>query len=462
VSASDERLQELDRILAEAQAARRLPSVSAAVFRDGKVIWRRAIGLADVARAEPASSEHAYRIGSITKTFTAVCVMQLRDRGVLELDAPLRAYLDEAPAGPTVRHALSHLSGLQREPPGEIWETLEPPSRQELLAQLAEAEQVLPAGRLWHYSNLAFALLGEVVVRTSTTGYQEYLQTNVLDPLGLSRTTFAPSQPAATGYLVDPYSDAVHPEPDLAMSESTAALGQLWSTARDLAAWGAFLAEGRADVLERGTLDEMASVQTMADERGWTLAWGLGLELYRRGDSVLAGHGGAMPGFLAGLAVDRPERTGACVLASASTKAKAEELALDLACAAREALPRPAAAWSPDGGAPAEVLPLLGIWWTEGNQLVLSYRDGRLQAELPDGPAGRSTSWFALEAPDRYRVIEGRERGEQLRVVRDEHGDVLKLYFATYPVTRAPQTFGPETAQSKRSPAAKKSATTPA
>lgn len=433
---------ELDRIVGTAQAERRLPSVSAAVFRDGSVIWQRAIGLADVASGEETSPEHAYRIGSITKTFTAVCVMQLRDAGLVDLDATLRSYVPEAPAGPTVRQALTHLSGIQREPPGEIWETLQPPSSEDLLAGLTDAERVLAAGELWHYSNLAFALLGEIVARASGSPYREYLHARVLEPVGLSRTTFAPSEPAAKGYLVDPYADAAHPEPDLEMTESTAALGQLWSTSGDLAAWGAFLSEGRDGVLGASTLDEMARAHAMVDHARWTLAWGLGLGLYRRGDRVLVGHGGAMPGFLAGLVVERAERTGAVVLASASTGAKAEELAVDLACAALDALPRDPSAWQPDGGAPPDLAPLLGRWWTEGNELVFSYRDDRLRAELVGGPIGRSVSWFVREAPDRFRVVEGRERGEQLRVVRDERGDVVKLYLATYPVTRVPRTFG--------------------
>src|SRR5262249_10765240 len=282
----------------------------------GEIIWARAIGLADVEQREEATPQHAYRIGSITKTFTAVCVMQLRDAGHVELDAPLLEYVDEAPAGPTVRQALSHLSGIQREPPGEIWETLEPPSRQELLDSLREAERVLAPGELWHYSNLAFAVLGEIVARIGGAPYREYLQARVLDPLGLTRTTFEPSEPVARGYFVDPYSDLAQPEPDLVMSDSTAALGQLWSTTGDLAVWGSFLADGHDGVLPKSTLDEMSRVQTMVDAASWTLGWGLGLELFRSCDRVFAGHGGAMPGFLSGLAVARAEGVGAAVLTS--------------------------------------------------------------------------------------------------------------------------------------------------
>ena len=291
------------------------------MFRDGEVIWRSALGLADVARGEEATTEHAYRIGSITKTFTAVCILQLRDAMVLDLDDALRTHIPEAPVGLTIRDALAHLSGLQREPPGEIWESLVPPSREELLGGLEDAERVLRPGEAWHYSNLAFGLLGEVVMRRSDGGFEETLRTRVLEPLGLDRTGFDPRGPRATGYYVEPYTDRVVVEPDPIGEGPTAAIGWLWSTVDDLARFGDFLATGRDGVLLRETVDEMARVRTMVDEAGWTLGWGLGVGLYRRGERVYVGHGGAMPGFLAALCVHRPERTGAVVLVNTSAGA---------------------------------------------------------------------------------------------------------------------------------------------
>jgi CubicO group peptidase (beta-lactamase class C family) len=432
----------LDAIVGAAQAERRLPSVSAAVFRGGEVVWRRAVGVADAESGEEATPEHAYRIGSITKTFTAVSVFQLRDAGALELDTPLAEHVPEVPTAATIRQALTHLSGLQREPPGDIWETLEPLSRAELVTRLAEAERVLAPGEHFHYSNLAFAVLGEIVARVSGDDFFTYLRRRVLEPLGLARTVLGPAPPVAKGYYVDPFTDVARAEPGLLHDDSTAAVGQLWSTTGDLAAWGTFLAGGRDGVLGRATLDEMARVQAMADERHWTSGWGLGLELYRRGERVFAGHGGAMPGYLAGLAVDRSDHTGAVVLASASTDARAEELAIDLVVAAGELLPGRPAQWRPGEPPPPEIVPLLGDWWVEGERLVVSFRDGRLRAELVSAAPGRNVSWLEREAPDRFRVVEGRERGEQLRVSRDENGDVVKLSFATYPVTRVPTTFG--------------------
>lgn len=442
MSVPDVLAAKLDHALRVAQAEQRLPSVSACVFRDGEILWEQALGLADVERSVDATPDHVYRIGSITKTFTAVLVMQLVGEGRIELDAPLQAYLPEAPAGPTIRMALSHLTGLQREPPGEIWESMQPPTREELIAGLGDAELVLVPGEQWHYSNLVFALLGEIVMRVHGDLYGDVLQRRILDPLGLRRTTLRPDDLQATPYFVEPYTDVVRIEPDFALTESTGAAGWLWSTAGDLARWGTFLAEGDDAVLPCRLLDRMARVQTMVDEAQWSVGWGLGLELYRRGDRVFVGHGGAMPGFLAALVVDRSERTGAVVLTNTSAGAKPEALALDLAVTTLEALPRAPAPWSPGEEAPAELAGILGRWWTEGEEIVLAFRDLRFRAELVGGAVGRNVSFLELEADDLWRVVEGRERGELLRAVRDGEGRVTKLYFATYPLTREPSTFG--------------------
>ena len=431
----------LDGIVERAQAEQRLPSVSACVFERGEAVWSRVLGLADVATGAPATAAHAYRIGSITKTFTAVAILRLRDEGRLDLDAPVRSKLPEFPSGPTFRQALSHASGLQREPPGEIWESLTPPDREQLVAGLEDAERVLRPGVAFHYSNLVFALLGEVVARTGTS-YETTLRERILDPLGLARTALRPAAPVATPYFVHPHHDRVRVEPDLAVTESTAAAGWLWSTTGDLARWADFLCTGDDAVLARSTLDEMARVQTMVDDERWSVGWGLGLELVRRGDRVLTGHGGAMPGFLAALFVHRPTRIGAVVLLNTGNGAAVEALALDLADAALDGLSPPVTAWRPDDGPPADVEPLLGPWWTEGEQVVLTWRAGRLEAELVGGPPGRSRSVLDRDGDDRWRVVEGRERGELLRVVRDDGGQARKLYLATYPMTRAPSTFG--------------------
>jgi CubicO group peptidase (beta-lactamase class C family) len=440
VSAPELLGEELSRKLATAQAEQRMPSVSAVVFRNEEIVWREARGLADVEAGRAATYDTQYRIGSITKTFTAVGVLRLRDDGALSLDDPLTRFLPDSAHGPTIGRMLAHASGLQREPPGEIWESLQAPGREELLAGLAQAEQVLEPGAAWHYSNLAYALLGEVVARAHGGSWEEALQERILDPLGLDRTTPDAAEPAARGYFVEPYSDAVRLQPALDLG-GAGALGKLWSTTGDLARWGAFLTRGDDRVLAASTLDEMAQVRAMVDHERWALAWGTGLALTRSGDHLFVGHGGAMPGFLAGLVVNRKTGIGAAVLTNSGAGPAPEKLALGLALAAIEALPKAPDAWAPGDVVPAAIEPLLGPWWTEGHELVLSWRGGRLEARLVDGAPGRDVSRFEPEGEDSFRVVEGRERGELLRVVRDADGVIEKLYFATYPVRREPSAF---------------------
>ena len=230
----------LDRMLAERQAER-LPSVAAAVVRDGRLTWSGAVGSADYDPETPATPDTQYRIGSITKTFTATAIMQLRAEGKLDLDDRLEQHLAGVAAGsPTIRRLLCHLSGLQREV-GEMFVSGHSPTEDELVSR--SLELVLPPGAQHHYSNLAFALLGQVVARTSGQPYTDYVDERIIGPLGLERTTWAPHAPKAQGYLVDEYAGTVWQEPETDLAAASPA-GQLWSTVEDLCRWATFLAAG--------------------------------------------------------------------------------------------------------------------------------------------------------------------------------------------------------------------------
>ena len=426
----------------EAQRAGRLPSVSAAVFRGDELAWSEAVGLADVEQGVEASPDTQYAVASITKTFTAVSVLQLRDAGKLDLEDPLSKHLPDATHGTlTLRRMLAHASGLQREPPGEIWETLTFPGEEELLRGLEEAEQVLPPMAAWHYSNLAYALLGIVVARIAGTSFREHVQERLLSPLELERTTWGPAERAALPYFVEPYSDSVRREPVLELGGKGGESG-LYSTVGDLARWGAFLCDPDEALLKPSSAAEMHDLNVMADVN-WTRGWGLGIELSRRGERVFGGHTGGFPGFLSILAYSRRDRIGAVVLTNAGNWPNLSPTGLELAEAALEELAPEREPWRPEETPPAEIAPLLGRWWSEGDESVFSWRAGKLEARLADAPPERDPSVFEPEGDDRFRVVSGRERGESLRVVRDEHGEVVKLYWATYPFTRTPEVFGP-------------------
>ena len=253
---------------------------------------------------------------------------------------------------------------------------------------------------------------------------------------GLSRTTPGRAEPAARGYFVEPYSDAVRLERDLDLG-GAGALGKLWSTTGDLARWGAFLAAGDDRVLAAATLEEMAHVRAMVDHAALDARRGArGSSSTARGEHVFVGHGGAMPGHLAGLVVNRKTRIGAAVLTNtgrgrdageararpgdggASTRCRRRRRGL---AAGRAGARRRRAAARPlvDGGPRARVLVAEG--------------QARGEARRRRRPAGTPRSSSA-DGDDRWRVAEGRERGELLRVVRDADGEVEKLYFATYPL----------------------------
>lgn len=439
-----ERLPEPERfrrLVLEAQKAGRLPSLAAAVFRGDELVWSDAVGVADAEKKAEATPDTQYAVASITKTFTAVSIMQLRDAGKLDLEEPLSRYLPEAAHGsPTLRRMLAHASGLQREPPGEVWETLEFPGEEELLGRLAEAEQVLAPWAAWHYSNLAYALLGHVVARVSGSPFHDYVRERLLGPLSLTRTTWGPEAPAAKPYFVEPYTDAVRREPELELGGKGGESG-LSSTVGDLARWGSFLADPDEAVLARASVAEMHDLQIMA-EPDWTLGWGLGIELWRRGERIFGGHTGGFPGFLSMFVYSRRDRVGAVVLTNCGRWSKLSETGLSLAGAALDELAPELEPWAPEEPPPEEIVPLLGRWWSEGSETVFSWRQGKLEARPATAPPEREPSVFEQESEDRFRTVSGDERGEAMRVVRDDSGAVVKLYWATYPFTRAPEIFG--------------------
>src|SRR5690348_3776883 len=330
--------ERLDHLVRRHQATQRVPSIAAALLRDGELVWESATGVATAGGAE-ATPRHRYRVGSITKTFTAAAVMQLVAAGAVGLDDPLSAHLPEHPeAAVTVRRMLAHVSGMQREAPGDAWQTLEMPAVDELLRGLADVEQVLPAGERWHYSNLAYSLLGELVSRRRGSPYRELVQARLLDPAGMTESGFDAAEPLARGYFVRPYTDELVPQPDPPLRGFEPA-GGLLGTAADLCRWAAVFLDPERGVLDKPAVDRMHLVHAMVDHERWTLGWGLGLELHRRGERMLAGHSGAMPGYLAQLVWSRADRIACAVLQNSGASGDPTALAFELLDAELDARP---------------------------------------------------------------------------------------------------------------------------
>jgi D-alanyl-D-alanine carboxypeptidase len=416
--------------LANRQTAGRLPSLVAGVVRDGRLVWSGRYGEAD---GGADLTDVQYRIGSITKTFTAVLVLQLVRDGRLDLDQPASTVLgDVGYAERTLRELLSHSSGMQAEPEGPWWERSDGVDWDSLVATNDGSGRVFPPGRQYHYSNLGFALLGEVAARVLGTDWYDAVSQRILRPLGLDRTTYLPRSPAARGWSVDPYAGTLTPEP-ATDTRAMAPAGQLWSTIGDLARYNAFLGTGHPDVLEPSWLELAAHPQSGDRDDHLEYAYGLGFQLHRGGSGMLAGHTGSMPGFLAACLVDRGRRTGAVLLSNGTAGLDPGALARDLVEELERCEPTLPDAWQPTTTVAPEVADVLGVWHWGNTPFVLSLRGTDLEL------GGAHDVWCRFELVDgRIVGTSGYLAGETLHVVRRDDGSVSHLVCATFVLTRTP------------------------
>jgi CubicO group peptidase (beta-lactamase class C family) len=439
----DSTTRALRRIALDRQVKGRVPGLYAGVVRGGGLVWGEGIGVADVGAPDvPPGEDDQFLVASNSKTFTAVLVLQLRDEGKLSLDDTLDQHIPEVQhPGVTIRQALAHASGMQREPVGDVWETLENPDRDELVAGFNEAERVHAPHHLFHYSNLVFSMLGEMVARIDGRDWYDALRARILEPLEMSRTTVGPSGSAVSGYYVPPFTDVPVPEPVLDL-RAMAPCGGLASTPADMARWSAFIADPVQEVLEPDTLVEMCEPQIVMDRERWSGAFGLGFMLLRKEDRVYDGHTGGMPGHITGLFTHRETGTGGLAMMNASVSPDPALFAIELAEQVITHDPVEADVWRPGTEVPDELRDLTGIWYSEGSAFEFVVRQGRLEARATDLPAHKPSSVFEKVGDDLYRTTRGREAGELLRVTRDRDGVVTKMNWATYLVTREPLAFG--------------------
>lgn len=406
-------------VLDRLQAERRIPSLVAGRLGAGRLVWTGGAG--DVAGPV---ADTQYRIGSITKTMVAVAVLRLRDEGLLDLDAPLGRHLDCGYAEVTLRALLAHTGGLQSEPVGPWWERSPGVDLAALLAANDGARAVAAPGSWFHYSNLGYALLGAVVAHVRGRDWWHVVRDEVLAPLGMDRTTYAPQGPAAQGLSVDHLRSTLVEEPH----QDTGAMapaGQLWSTVTDLGRWAGFLATGHPDVLAAATLAEMAHPQDPATD------YGLGLRTVGR----WTGHTGSMPGFVASCFVDRATGDGAVALSNATLGLPADAVPDLLHAPDPAPVAEPVTPWRPATEVPAIADEVVGWWFWGTTAIELRWSSGLVESRVV--ASGRLTDRFAV-VEDGLVGVEGYHRGERLDIVRGRDGGVHHLTCATFVYTRTP------------------------
>jgi CubicO group peptidase (beta-lactamase class C family) len=428
----------LDVRLARDQAGQRLPSVSAGLIRDGELVWTGARGLVD-GRAPDACTQ--YRAGSITKTFVAAAVLRLRDAGEVGLSDPIGDHLDAGTAGAaapmTVGQLLSHSAGLRAETAGPWWERTAGLSLADLSAgSLGDDAARFRPGRRHHYSNVGYALLGALIAAKHSRSWYDVISRELLNPLGMSRTTLRPQRPHATGYAVHPYADALLAEPEHDAG-AMAPAGQLWTTVADLAAFARFLAGDVPGLLAATTLAEMREPVVINDENGaaWAAGYGLGLQLRNSAGRRYYGHAGSMPGFSAILQITDGPGSDTAIVACNSTSGFSGSLSTDLLDILADGEPYCPPEWTP-ALVSENLLELLGSWFWGPVPFTLRLA-GHVLELRPENGDGRALR-FRPDGDGRWTGIDGYQAGEPLVPVTAPDGTVTALDISSIIYTRRP------------------------
>ena len=371
-----------------------LAAVSIALVDAEGIVW--AEGFGEQAAGVPATAETVYRVGSVSKLFTDIAVMQLAERGEIDVDAPVRDYLpDFAPdnrsgTAITLRQLMSHRSGLIREPPAGHYFDDTGTDLAATIASLNGTPLIYEPETRTKYSNAGIAAVGYALEVTQGEPFADHVKRAVLEPLGMTSSAFAPD-PAVVDDLADAYMwgfdrpDFDAPGFELGMAPA----GSMYSTVLDLARFmgvmfrrGA-LEGGGADarLLAPETLEAMWTPQFA--ESGATSGYGLGFSVQERFGERWLGHGGAIYGFSTQLAFLPDAELGVVVVSAVdgtnTFTSRVADAALALMLAARDGEPLPEAPLrGSDPTPPALALALEGTYGAGDGALDLDHRGGRL------------------------------------------------------------------------------------
>ncbi|HEY0169385.1 MAG TPA: serine hydrolase domain-containing protein [Jatrophihabitans sp.] len=315
----------------------RVPGVQVCVAQDGQRRLSAALGYADEPARTPLTERHLFRIASHSKTFTAVLALRLVEQGRLRLDDPVAAHVPglvgSALAQITLRELLSHGGGVIRDSEdGDFWQLTRPyPDREELTRLAAEpSAAVLPRHERFKYSNIAYGVLGLVIEQVTGAAFDEAIQQQILDPLGLSDTgpelTAERREEFAAGHSALSYA----PERAVIDHVDTAALGPatgFFSTATELASFYSALLPDEDRLLSHDSSRQLRHRQW--DVKEAESGYGLGVFLNRVGEHELFGHSGGYPGHITRTLACPKRRTVVSVLTNA-IDGPAEPLAMAL------------------------------------------------------------------------------------------------------------------------------------
>ncbi|MCY3781290.1 MAG: serine hydrolase [Chloroflexi bacterium] len=422
----------LDDWTAHQTRQRHQPGLALGIVYAGELLWGKGYGLADLETGRPVTLDSRFRIASITKTFTATGILQLRDAGVLGLDDPVSQHLDwfdlrygDAPEI-TIRNLLTHTAGLPRDSKNPMWTECEAPAWEEFIADTRTRAPTRPPYEKFAYSNLGYSLLGGVIAAVTGQSWAEYLQTEVLDALGMSETRPLPSADdpqLATGYTreKDGYRRDALP---FWLMNGFEASANFASSVNDLVKYAGFhlgLADGA--VLSPHTLLDMHRVHWL--DEGWKSGYGLGMGLHRIKDWEISGHGGGYPGYLTAFSVCREHKTGVIVLTNALGSdpheyvQQAYKLVLpEIIKATAEEKPEAQEDWAR----------YVGVYESDWAMQKVVIRDGQLQIVSLDWIDEKPTILEPTDEAGVFTLKQAGQSNETLRFELDEDGEVRRMW----------------------------------
>jgi CubicO group peptidase (beta-lactamase class C family) len=283
-------------------------SGSVLVSRGGETLFSRGYGLANAEHGVPNTPRTKFRLGSITKQFTAMAILILKERGKLGLDDPVGKYVDDPPRaweGVTIHHLLTHTSGVHSytSDPDYMKSMAKPETVKGMIARFKDKPLDFKPGEKFSYSNSGYFLLGAVIEKASGMSYEDFLRREVFDPLGMKDTgydhfkTVLPLR--ASGYERTPKGLQNAAYLDMAQPYSA---GSLYSTVEDLARWDRALAEGK--LIGKDSYAAMLRPAKNDYAYGWSVT--------TRAGRKEVGHGGGINGFAT--QITRYPDQGVCVV----------------------------------------------------------------------------------------------------------------------------------------------------
>jgi len=405
----------------------RIPGLSAAVVHGNQVVFERAYGDAVEGGRRRVTATTCYRIASISKVFTATAVMQLVERGAIRLDERAQHYLpwfrarrDASLEAITVRQLLSHTAGVERDGT-DHWASDRFPTLDDLKARASDGMAVFAPLERWKYSNVGYAILGQVVAAASRQPYEDYVRSAIIEPLQLTHTGFALTRDVlavlAVGYGRDHAGRARQPFPHPDTNVLRPAAG-LVSNARDLCVFMSAQLPGSGRLLSDLSKREMQRPQWLRNDDG---QYGLGYNIWPVDGRAVVGHGGGFQGFKTAIGMDIERRIGVAILTNA-IDGPAQPLLMGVFKTIQDCLARASRA-APSPGTLAGLRRYegryTGRWW----EFDLVAIGGRLIGYDPSGERPlQHANELEARGPGRFQIVSGPGGGHVGETVTFEHG----------------------------------------